>query len=205
MLLENSTLNLTKTYQEEKDEITKQLQLERDSVVQNMQNTQGQLQQKIIDLEAKLDEEKRATLLQTEILTKKLNIEKKAKNKLDVEISHLKDKVTEVIECQSLSTIKQLVKQNQELADLLERTNSNLNAYKIKFNELLDSLNKEHVSSSNIDDVLQKFKEDRNSISVNLHDTENRMLSIKQSLQKQPKIEPTDKQEYHSGTTDKVG
>ena len=222
----NSTLKLTKTYQEEKNELTKQLQLQRDSDVQNLQNTQEQLQQKIIDLETKLDEEKRAALLQTENLTaelngvlvsktelekklkiaansekvlqKKLSVEKKTKNKLDVEISHLKDKVTEVIEYQSLNTIKQLVKQNQELADLLERTNSNLNAYKLRFNELLDSLNKEYVSSSNIDDMLQKFKEDRNSISVNLQDTEYRMLSIKQSLQKKPNIVSTDKQEYHS-------
>ena len=232
----NSTLNLTKTFQEEKDELMKHLQLQRESMVQNMQNVQEQLQQKISGLVAKLEEEKRAALLQTQALTaklndvldsktklqkklmnalssekelqKKLNIEKKTENELHAEISQLKDTVTEVIECQSLNTIKQLVKQNQELTDLLERTNSNLHMYKIRFNELLDSLNKEHVPSSNIDDTLQKCKEDRESISVKLQDMEHRVLLIKQSLQNDTKtttIMHSKRRGHHSGVTNKVG
>ena len=141
-------------------------------------------------------------------LQKKLNIEKKTENKLHAEISQIKDTVTEAIECQSLDTIKQLVQQNQELTDLLERTNSNLHTYKIRFNELLDSLNKEHVPSSNIDDTLQKCKEDRESISVKLQDMEHRVLLIKQSLQNDTKtttIMHSKRRGHHSGVTNKVG
>ena len=235
----NSTLKLTKTFQEEKVELMKHLQLQRESMVQNMQNVQEQLQQKIISLEVKLEEKKRAALLQTEASTaelndvldsknelqktlnntlrsekelqKRLKIEKKAKNKLQVEVSHLKDTVTEVIEYQSLNIIKQLVQQNQELTDLLERTNSNLNTYKIRFNKLLDSLNKENIPSSNIDDTLQKCKEDRKSISDKLQNMEHRNLLIKQSLQNNTKMATIELklkeqlQRYHSGVTNKVG
>ena len=200
-IVRNSTLELTKALQEEKVGFKKQLeafQLQRDSDIENMQK---QLQEEIMALQTKLDEEKAATVLGTKklkaelndaldkkiILEKRLSTEKETRNKLHAEIFQLKDKVMEALQCQSLGNVKQLVEQNQELAELLESTNNSLSTYKKNYSalkELLDSLNLENVPLDvTIKDKLHKCKNDRKYMSVKLEDMESRLLLIKQSLE----------------------
>ena len=205
--IRKSTLKLTKSFEEEKIELTKQLKLQRDIDIQEMQKTQEQLQQEITALKTKLDEESKVAIISTKKLNfelkkmkaklddalhaknelqSRLSIETKTQNRLRAEISELKDKVTEAIECQSLSTAKQLAEQNQKLTDLLESTKNNLKAHKEKsfsaLKELIDSLNKEYIPLDGINDELQKCENNRRYTSVKLQDMENHLSLIKQSL-----------------------
>ena len=147
-------------------------------------------------------------------VTKQLEAEKEVQNKLYDEIAQLKYKATEAIEateCQS-SIAKQLVQQNQELTKLLETTNNDLNTYKKNFSvlrELFESLNKEHVPSDNVDDKIQKCKNDGKKLSVKLQDMETRLLPIKQSIQGEEKSLPTSmsaatQEGHHSNLRNKV-
>ena len=195
-----STLKLTKVLQEDKVEFEKQLeafQLQRDSDIENMQKQQ----EEIMVLQTKVDEEKAAAVSGTKKvkaelnvalnkniqLEKRLSTEKETQNKLHAQIIQLKDKVMEAVQCQSLGNVKQLVEQNQELAELLESTNNNLIMYKKSYSalkELLDSLNLENAPAlDTINNKLQKCKNDRKYMLVNLEDMESRLLLIKQSLE----------------------
>ena len=83
-----STLKLTEAFQEEKVGLKKQLealQLQKDSDIQNMKKVQEQLQQEMIVLQTRLDEEKKAAVLIKADLDNALNSKNKLKEKLLME------------------------------------------------------------------------------------------------------------------------
>ena len=169
----------TKDFQEEKFELVQQLtafrsQRECDAI--NMQKIKDQSQEEILAVKTKLGEAKLAAILKVRDLKAKLNTEKMIQSNLHAEIFNLKAKLTEAIECQSLDAAKQLVDQNRELSNLLETSEKMLKAF-------FDRLNKNSVT-----DKLQKCKNDRHHLSVELQDKENRLSLIKESLQHDTKI-----------------
>ena len=165
----------TKDFQEEKFKFVQQLTAYRsqskcDAI--NIQKIKDQSQEEISAVKTKLNEAKLATISKVRDLKAKLNVEKMIHSNLYVEISNLKAKLTEAIECQSLDTAKQLVDQNRELSNLVGT-----------LKDCFDRLNK-----NNVTDKLQKGKNDWHHISVELQDRENRLSMIKESLQHDTKI-----------------
>ena len=112
----------TKAFQEEKFEFIQQLQAfqsQRDCDAINIQKIKEQSQEKILALRTKLGEEKVAKIVEAREFKAKLKAEKMIQSNLRGEISNLKAKLTEAMECQSLDAAKQL--ENHISVELQER------------------------------------------------------------------------------------